>query len=166
MISGKLRWYTVGGYLFQAVKDGLSVSVARSGQVPGEIAWDECCDGMLAVTAPRIYFSEEFPTEADRTIGVICQPPYEVGEFTISVLRCTAGPESPDTTVQAAVLDASAALLLQDAAETMDAVSTVLCSLKRSDLISDYMITPTEAIGPEGLCVGLNLRALVSLERA
>ena len=35
MISGKLRWYTVGGYLFQAVKDGLSVSVARSGQVPG-----------------------------------------------------------------------------------------------------------------------------------
>jgi hypothetical protein len=166
MISGRLRWYTVGGYLVTAVKDGLTNQVGRSGQVPGEIAWDECCDGMLAVSAPRVFFSEEFPAEAEGTLGIICQPPYEVGEFTITVLRCTAGPDPQEASVPASVLDASAALLLQDMAETMDAVAAVLCSLKMSDLISDYMLTPAEATGPEGLCVGLNLKALVSLERA
>jgi len=166
MISGGLRWYTVGGYLVTAVKDGLTIPVARSGQVPGELAWDECCDGLLGVSAPRTYFSEEFPAEAEGTIGIICQPPYEVGEFTVTVLRCAPQPNGQDTSPTAADLDASAALLLQDMAETSDKVAAVLCSLKASDLISDYMLTPAEAAGPEGACVGVNLRVLVGLERA
>jgi hypothetical protein len=166
MISGALRWYTVGGYLMVAVRDGLTVPVARSGQVPGEIAWDECCDGMLAVAVPRAYFSEEFPAEAESTIGILCQAPYEVGEFTVTVLRCAPVPDGQAVAPTAAELDASAALLLQDMAETMDAVAAVLCSLKASDLISDYLLTPAEAAGPEGGCVGLNLRVLVGLERA
>lgn len=166
MISGSSRWYTVGAYLVQAVRDGLTNEVGRYGQVPGEVAWDECCDGMLAVTVPRIYFSEEFPGEAEETTGVICQPPYEVADFSVTVLRCVAGPEAPEVTVPAADLNASAALLLQDMAETMDAVAALLCALKADDSISDYMLTPTESTGPEGLCVGLLLRVLVSLERA
>jgi hypothetical protein len=166
MISGSARWYTVGGYLVQAVDGGLSVPAERTGQVPGELAWDECCDGLLAVTTPRIYLSEEFPAEAESTIGVICQPPYEVGQFTVTVLRCAPQPAGQDLAPTAADLNASAALLLQDMAETMDAVSAILCSLKQSDLISDYMISPAESAGPEGACVGFNLQVLVSLERA
>jgi len=166
MISGSTRWYTVGGYLVNAVTGGLTIPVDRFGQVPGEIAWDECCDGLLAVSVPRTYFSEEFPAENETTVGVICQPPYEVGEFTVTVLRCAPQPTGQDVAPSADSLTAAAALLLQDMAETMDAVAAVLCTLKASDLISDYLMTPAEAAGPEGACVGFNLRVLVALERA
>lgn len=167
MISGSARWYTVGSYLVTAARTGLSSSVARAGQVPGEIAWDDCnCDGLLAVTTPRVYLSESFPEEAERTVGVRCQAPYEVGEFTVSVLRCVPGPEGQDLSPAASDLDAAAGLLLQDLAETMDAVSALMCQLKDNDSVSDYLIAPAESAGPEGACAGFTLRVLVSLERA
>lgn len=167
MISGTARWYTVGSYLVTATRTGLSSSVARAGQVPGEIAWDDCnCDGILAVTTPRVFLSENFPEEAEGTVGVRCQAPYEVGEFTVSVIRCAPTPDGQEMAPPAADLDAAAGLLLQDTAETMDAVSALMCQLKDSDTISDYLISPAESAGPEGACVGFTLRVLVSLERA
>lgn len=166
MITGTARWYTVGSYLVNATRTGLSSSVARAGQVPGEIAWDDCnCDGTLAVTTPRVFLSENFPDEAEGTVGVRCQAPYEVGEFTVSVLRCAPQPEGQSLSPDADDLDSAAGLMLQDVAETMDAVSALLCQLKDADDISDYLITPAESAGPEGACVGFTLRVLVSLER-
>lgn len=167
MIHGTARWYTVGSYLVTTTRSGLSASVARAGQVPGQIAWDDCtCDGVLAVTTPRIFLSENFPDEADGTVGVRCQAPYEVGEFTVSIIRCAPQPEGQEMAPAADDLDSAAGLMLQDAAETMDAVSALLCQLKDNEDISDYLITPAEATGPEGACVGFTLRVLVSLERA
>lgn len=166
MIQGTARWYTVGSYLVNATRNGLSASVARAGQVPGEIAWDDCnCDGVLAVTTPRVFLSEDFPNEAEGTVGVKCTAPYQVGEFTVSVIRCAPQPDGQDLAPPADDLDSAAGLLLQDVAETMDAVSVLLCQLKDNDDISDYLITPAESAGPEGACVGFTLRVLVSLER-
>lgn len=165
MISGPLRWYTVGGYIVQAVKDGLTVPVGRSGQVPGEIAWDECCDGLLAVTVPRVFLSETFPQETEFFVSPQCRAPYEVGDFTVSVLRCAPQNVGQDTAPSTLALESAAALLLQDMAESMDALMSVLCSLQNSDLISDYYVSPAESAGPEGACVGFTLRVLVNLER-
>lgn len=166
MITGPSRWYTVGAYLVTAVKDGLSVSVERYGQVPGDIAWDSCtCKGVLAVTVPRIYLSELFPDEAEAPVGALCQAPYEVGEFTVSVIRCAPSPEGQEMAPPAAALDTSAGILLKDMAETMDAVSALMCTLKESGTVSDYIVTPAESAGPEGGCVGFTLRVRVSLER-
>lgn len=165
MISGPGRWYTVGTYLVNAVKLGLTSGVARSGQVPGEIAWDNCtCEGVLAVTVPRIFLAEDFPTETEGPVGARCQAPYEVAEFTVSVIRCAPQPDG-DLAPPAADLDSAAGLLLQDMSETMDAISSAVCGLKDEDIISDYLITPAESAGPEGACVGFNLRVLISLER-
>lgn len=166
VITGAARWYTVGVHLVTAVYNGLSVKPARSGQVPGDIAWDDCnCDGLLAVTTPRVFLSEDFPEEAGAPVGVLCQAPYEVGEFTVSVLRCVPQPEGQKLSPSAAALDTAAGQLLRDVAETMDAVSAALCALKDSDSISDYLITPAESAGPEGVCAGFTLRVRVSLER-
>lgn len=166
MITGSDRWYTVGGYLVTAVQAGLSAGVARAGQVPGEIAWDNCtCEGVLAVSVPRIYLSELFPEETETVVGVRCQAPYEVAEFTVSVIRCAPQPEGQDMAPDASDLDTSAGLLLQDMSESMDALSARLCVLKDEESISDFMVAPAEAAGPEGACVGFNLRVLVSLER-
>lgn len=165
MIQGADRWYTVGSYLVQSVKNGLSTAVGRSGQVPGEIAWDECCDGMLAVSTPRIYLSEEFPAEAEGPVGMLCQAPYEVGEFTVLVLRCVPGPEEQGAPPSADDLNAAAAVTLRDAGEMLTSITSTLCALKENDDVSDYFVTPAEAAGPEGLCGGFSVRALVSLER-
>lgn len=167
MISGAGRWYTLGGYLVTAVRNGLTAGVTRYGQVPGEIAWDNCtCEGVLAVSVPRIFLAEVFPDETEGPVGVRCQAPYEVAEFTVSVIRCAPTPEADEQAPPAEELDAAAGLLLQDMTETMEAISARLCQLHDIEDISDYLITPAEAAGPEGACVGFNLRVLISLERS
>lgn len=166
MISGPTRWYQVGAQLVTAVQAALSSPVGRAGQVPGEIAWDDCqCDGLLAVAVPRVFLAETFPAEAEAPVSSSCQPPFEIAEFTVAVLRCAPQPEGQDLSPTPAALDASAGLLLQDLAETMDALAAVLCTLRNADSISDYLITPGEAAGPQGACVGFNLTVHVGLER-
>ncbi len=166
MITGTARWYTLGSRLVDAAYGGLTSKPGRKGMVPGEIAWDACdCGGMLAVTVPRVFYSETFPEEADTVIGVRCQAPYEVAEFTVSVVRCAPQPNGAEAAPAAADLDAAAGLLLQDTTEVMDAVARALCSMHDGDDIADYLINPAESAGPEGACVGFTLRVLISLVR-
>lgn len=166
MISGSARWYTVGARIVTAVRAGLTAGVARAGQVPGEITWDDCnCDGILAVSAPRVFLSELFPDETEGPVGAKCQAPYEVAEYTVAVIRCAPQPQGQKLSPPAAELDTAAGLLLQDIAETLDAASVLLCQMKDADDISDYLITSAESAGPAGACVGFNLRVQVALER-
>lgn len=166
MITGTARWYTLGTRLVDAAYNGLSSQPGRKGVVPGEIAWDACdCGGMLAVTVPRVFFSEVFPEEAEAVIGVRCQAPYEVAEFTVSVVRCAPQPDGAEAAPAADALDAAGGLLLQDMAEVMDAVARALCTMHDNDDITDYLINPAESVGPEGACVGFTLRVLISLVR-
>lgn len=166
MTTGTARWYTLGTRLVAAAYDGLSSKPGRKGMVPGEIAWDACdCGGMLAVTVPRIFFSETFPEEAETVVGVRCQAPYEVGEFTVSVVRCSPQPSGAEQAPPASALDAAAGLLLQDTAEVMDAVARALCTMHDGGDIADYLINPAESVGPEGACVGFTLRVFISLVR-
>lgn len=165
MIGGAGRWYTVGTHLVTAVRDGLSSKPGRTGMAPGEIAWDACdCGGMLAVSLSRLYLSENFPEETETSTGA-CQPPYEVGQFTVAVVRCAPNPDGVEAAPPADELDAAAGLLLQDATEMLDAVSVLLCRLKEDDEVLDYLVTPVEPVGPEGGCVGVNLTVRVCLVR-
>ncbi|MFD8226844.1 hypothetical protein ACFV16_22030 [Streptomyces massasporeus] len=165
MIEGPARWYTVGQNLVSAVRMGLSSKPKRAGQVPGDIAWDSCdCGGMLAVSMTRLYLSEEFPEESEAVNGA-CQPPYEVGQFTVAVVRCAPNPDGSETAPRADELDTAAGLLLQDATEMLDAVSALMCRLRHDDQVLDYLITPAEPVGPEGGCVGVNLTVRVGLIR-
>lgn len=166
MITGSARWYTVGQHLVTAVRSGLSSKPKRFGQVPGEIAWDSCdCGGMLAVSLSRLYLSESFPEESE-TVNGACQPPYEVGQFTVAVVRCAPNPDGVESSPRADELDAAAGLLLQDATEMLGAVSAALCRLRETDDVLDYLVTPVEPVGPEGGCVGVNLTARVGLVRS
>lgn len=165
MITGTARWYTVGQSLVTAVRDGLSSKPKRAGMVPGEIAWDACdCGGMLAVSLSRLYLSDVFPEEAE-TVNGACQSPYEVGQFTVAVVRCAPQPNGAEQAPPADDLDTAAGLLLQDATEMLDSVSAALCRLREDDGVLDYLVTPVEPVGQEGTCVGVNLTARVCLVR-
>ncbi|MGY5627465.1 hypothetical protein ACW7N6_38500 [Streptomyces sp. UC1A3] len=149
-----------------AVKDGLSALPTRAGMVPGEIAWDACdCGGMLAVSLSRLYLSEEFPEESEAVNGA-CQPPYEVGQFTVAVVRCAPNPDGVEQAPPASDLNLAAGLLIQDATEMLDSVSALMCRLKNDDEVLDYLVTPVEPVGPEGGCVGVNLTVRVCLMRS
>jgi hypothetical protein len=164
ILTGSDRWYVLGSALVTATQAGLSASVGRSGMVPGEIAWDDCtCEGLLAVSLPRIFKADVFPSETEGPVGVSCHAPYEVGEYTVSVLRCVPNPEGQDMSPDAADLDISAGLLAQDMTEAMTAVHAYLCGLQRDDTIDAFMVTPAEAQGPSGACVGFVLRVLIAL---
>ena len=60
-LTGTDRWYVLGSALVTQARASLSASVSRSGMVPGDIVWDECCDGALMVSLPRLYRSETLP---------------------------------------------------------------------------------------------------------
>ena len=165
MITGAARWYTVGTHLVTAVRGGLTSKPKRVGQVPGEIAWDSCdCGGMLAVSLSRLYLADVFPEESE-TVNGACQPPYEVGQFTVAVVRCAPNPDGVEAAPPADELDTAAGLLLQDATEMLDSVSAALCRLRENDEVLDYLVTPVEPVGPEGGCVGVTLTARVCLVR-
>lgn len=163
VLTGVDRWYNLGSALVTRTRAVLTASVSRAGMVPGDIVWDECCDGALMVSLPRLYRSEVFPEETDTTVGVSCQAPYEVAEYTVSVIRCAPVPQGQDTAVPAGELDTSAGLLAQDMTEAMAGVHSYLCDLKRSEVVDDFLVTPAETVGPEGDCVGFTLRVRVSL---
>lgn len=165
MISGELKWYTVATRLRDAVYDELTTKPSRSGVVPGQIAWDECDCGLLAVSLARIFLTETFPDELSRRIGNACDAPYEVGEFVIQVIRCVPGASDQTIAPTVAELDTSAQEILRDAYEMLNGASVELCEMNSAREISDFMLRPLTAQGPTGVCGGNELRAYVALPR-
>ncbi|WP_119580442.1 hypothetical protein [Streptomyces europaeiscabiei] len=165
MITGPLKWYTVAETLRVAVHDELTSKPDRSGVVPGQIAWDECDCGLLAVSVARIFLTETFPDELSRRVGNGCDAPWEVAEVVIQVIRCVPGADGQALAPTVAELDASAQEVLRDAYEMLEAVSVKLCQMNAAREISDFMLRPLTAQGPTGVCGGNELRAYVSLPR-
>lgn len=164
MISGELKWYTVASRLEQAVYVALTDKPDRHSVVPGAIAWDACDCGMLAVSIAQVYPSETFPAPQAAPFGA-CQAPYEVAEVVVQIIRCAPSAQGQALWPPVAALDASARQVARDAYETLHAVSVELCDMNEARDIADYLIRPQVAQGPQGGCVGSELRALVSLPR-
>ncbi|WP_327592445.1 hypothetical protein [Streptomyces chartreusis] len=165
MITGPLKWYTVAETLRQAVHAGLTAEPQRSGVVPGQIAWDECDCGLLAVSVSQIYLTEIFPEPAVRRVGNACDAPWEAAEIVVQVVRCAPNPDDPMAAPPPEELAASAQEVLRDAYEMMRALSTKLCEMNNERAIADFILRPLTAQGPLGGCVGNEVRAIVSLPR-
>lgn len=166
MINGPLKWYTVAEALRQAVHTALTNKPSRSCVVPGLVAWDECCEGQLAVTVVRSYLSDTFPDPMLTEISMDCGAAWEVSEISVQILRCAPQPQGQSNAPDCESLDASAREVYRDMSEVMTATAQKLCSMERETFdIENQLITSQMAIGPEGGCVGSDLRALVGLPR-
>lgn len=164
MITGELKWYEVASRLEQAAYAALTDTPDRHGVVPGAIAWDACDCGMLAVSIAQVYPSEEFPDPQGEPFGA-CQAPWEVAEVVVQIIRCAPNPDGQSLYPSTVALDSSARQVARDAYETLRAVSLELCDMNEQRDIADYLIRPQVAQGPQGGCVGTELRALVSLPK-
>lgn len=164
MITGDLKWYTVTKALVDAVYAALTSKPDRYGVVPGIIPWDACDCGMLAGTVTMTYLSDTFPEVQTGVVGN-CTAAWEISEIVLQIIRCApvskVNGQSPTVKDQ----DTCAQLVRRDAAQCLQAVSVKLCAMKDDLEIVDSLIPAQQIRGPEGGCVGTELRVLVGLPR-
>lgn len=163
-VLGAMKFYVVAAALRDAVYTGLTNQPERYGVVPGAIAWDACDCGQMAVAISRTYLSDTFPTPETEMIGN-CQSAWEVSEYVVQVIRCAPGPDGQGNPPTTDAEDLCAQLVTADAFEAMTAAVRLLCSMKDGDLVTDFLVVDQMVQGPEGGCVGTELRLLVALPR-
>jgi len=160
MIKGDDKWYQVCNVILGAATAGLSVPVNRKLITTGQIAWDDCCEGQLAVSYTRTSPTESFPTEAVAftSDSVDCAPPYEIGEITVQITRCAPQALNGQNAPSPDALSKHALQNLIDANQVRHSVSVALCALK-ADVTNrfDYFIRSQLFLGPEGGCDGSEL---------
>lgn len=162
MISGDNKWFTVAGYILAAVQAGLTTPATRNLITTGQIAWDDCCDGQLAVSVTRVSPTETFPIEqVTNVLEGSCSPAYDLAEITVQLVRCH--PSSLNAPTPAALTAAASATLI-DANQVRRLTTAVLCSLKE-DVTQrlDYFVRDQLFLGPEGGCAGSELRVYAGL---
>lgn len=164
MYLGELKWYSVTNALVTAVYAALTSKPDRSGVVPGVIPWDACDCGMLAGSVNMTYLSETFPEQQTGVVGN-CTAPWEVSEIVFQIIRCAPVSKVNGQPPTVKDQDTCAQLVRRDAFQTLQAVSLKLCSMKDDNDIIDAVITSQLVRGPEGGCVGTELRILVGLPR-
>lgn len=166
MIGGPLKWYTIAYTLMTEIRDSLTTQVERAGVVPGRIAWDGCDCGALYVSVGIVHPSETFPEQRGvADISDACGAPYEVAEIIIQLMRCAPMPQGQNLSPSPEDLDISAQIVRQDGYEAMRAANLKLCTMRDTAEIENFIIDTQQAAGPQGGCVGTELRLRVGLDR-
>lgn len=157
-IKGDDKWFQVCSLILTAASNGLSVPANRYLITTGQIAWDDCCAGQLAVSFTRTSPTESFPTEQVTLVGMACDPAYEIGEITVQIVRCAPQPLNGQNAPSTEAISAHAKQTLIDANQIRKSVSAALCALK-ADFTSglDYFVRSQLMLGPTGGCDGSEL---------
>jgi hypothetical protein len=128
--------------------------------VPGNIAWDGCECGQLALTIQRTYPSQKFPADAseDPILGGCRDGPKAV-QALASITRCVSGitdgvPPRPPT---CAALYADALVQQADAFALDRAVRCCLKAFNDNHVIWNYRVGGINFVGPDGGCAGSEL---------
>lgn len=172
MYQGPTAFYQISSLLLTEIDTALAAteygSVDRVCVVPGEPAWDECECGMLAASPRRFFLSDEFPQDALGR-GLVrtspCDLPFLVCEISITIARCAPQPPDGQLAPSCIALDAAAQTLLSDAFTVMITTTQVLCELLAANEIIEYVLGEQVTRGPDGMCVGTELLAFVSIPR-
>lgn len=174
-LRGPTGFYDVAQLLVDGVEAALATSlggpVERACVVPGDIVWDGCNCGLLAVSVTRWFLTDDFPETssgfgATSSVRVTpCDLPWLVGELHVQVIRCAPIPERGAIDVPCPDLDTAARVLVSDAYVTVTEAVSTLCELRESDQIVDYVVGDQETRGPAGDCVGTDLTVQVGLVR-
>jgi hypothetical protein len=127
--------------LLQCAFDGVDntgdLEISRVCFVPGEIAWDNCMCGQLAITEVRRYPSRAFPLEEiDHTAE--CGAPWLVVNFLISLVRCVPIPGDDGEPPSCAELNVAAIQLSTDMGNMRRAVECCLDAMYNANTVAAY----------------------------
>lgn len=126
----------------------------------GEIAWDDCPCGQLAVTLVDVFPADNPPTP---TLGLWskCPPRTRVAHYTVELLRCAHATTGVGTPPTPAELATDALLAVKDAWAVRQGVGCCLRDLTVSNTIADFSLGTQTMVGPAGGCVGSDLAVYV-----
>lgn len=124
----------------------------------GEIVWDNCECGQLAISENRRFPSMSFPLdEIDHQAA--CGSPWLVSDLTLSLARCMpVGNQRPPTPE---ALSSAAYQLDLEIAALRRAVECCLDEAYNSHELQAYQIGGTTIIGPQGACVAADTQILI-----
>lgn len=158
--------HEVGERILTCVNAAIVPPVTRVGSVPGEIAWDDCQCGQLAITQNRRFGSRSFPLEEiDHTAE--CGEPWLVVQYTLSLTRCVPVPDSNGNPPTMVALGESALQLSDDMTKVRIAVNCCLSDLfitptsPTDEWVWAYELGAQEVVGPQGGCAGSDLTIFV-----
>lgn len=142
-------------------------AVNRSFVTLGEVAWDNCQCGQLALTITRIYLSQTFPQDASRQ-QTRCPTGYVVADCSLSIVRCVPGPDTNGNPPKEAALTAAAGIELQDAFVVWDKTECILMTMYSATPygIMEYIMLDQTSLGPQGNCGGTELHFKIGFNRA
>lgn len=136
------------------------LNIARVCVVPGEIAWDDCQCGQLAVSMQRQYLSMSFPLE-EVNHEDDCGAPWLVASYLISLARCVPIPSVNGVIPDCTALEASALQLDTDMRKLRRGVQCCLDTAFNTHTISAWELGAGEVNGPQGQCIETTLLVLV-----
>lgn len=120
---------------------------------PGDVAWDSCECGMLALTTTRMYGSGSFPTlNADFVID--CGVPYMVASLEITMLRCIPSLQEGKRPPSCEQLGHATRIQYEDAYAVWQGTLCCLKALRDNNFIQEFAMGAQVFTGPQGLCGG------------
>lgn len=125
--------------------------------VPGDIAWDECDCGQFAQTIVSDTPTENFPVAATDRRTTACGPQFLAVEVLASMVRCVPGVGRDNRPPTCDQLLESARILESDRTALRRGITCCLWDLRQAYRITDFTVGAATTVGPEGLCVGVQL---------
>lgn len=126
---------------------------ARSYLVPGQLAWDNCECGLLAIEWQNVSYTAVFPTPR-QPLADGCKP-YLALQLLVTVLRCAPSPDESGNPPTPEALHAAAIVNLDDVEAVMSGTAQAVATLEDNNVILQYALGGANPAGPQGGCVGV-----------
>jgi len=159
--------YEVATTLLSFAQTALSATLAgvpadaRICVVPGQLAWDDCECGLIAVEFNGSAFSNNFfSPQPEISNGCLS---YATFTYTITALRCVTGTQAAGHPPTCAQLDAAAQVFYDDGLALLMGTSRALKSMMDANMILEYGMNGLVPTGPQGNCVGQTQQVTVAL---
>lgn len=153
--------YTCAAALMTYVRAQLAATTAgwsadaRECVVPGQLAWDECECGLLAVEWLGNIFSNTLPTPRQE-LNDGCNSMVGM-TFRVTALRCAPGPIAPAVAPTCEALNAAAQTQFVDSFAVTRGVAFAAKALEDSNTVLAYTFGGATPTGPQGRCVGVTI---------
>jgi hypothetical protein len=138
--------------------------VLRAEVALGEVAFDDCSCGLVALTVPRVYVSRPgFPLDGT-LVAQNCDTGYVVAQVNITVARCFPGPDENGNPPTSDVISTASVNLYQDAAIVWNYLSCQLGAWTRANpqrYVAQYILQEQVPLGPGGSCAAIETHLLL-----
>lgn len=126
---------------------------AREYVVPGQLAWDDCECGLLAIEWLSAPYSQAFPNPSPPTANG-CKP-YLALQIQVTILRCAPSPGIHGEAPSPSELSAAAETNLDDLEAMLVGTASAVRTLDETNVILNYSLSAPTPAGPLGACVGV-----------